>query len=270
MPNLRQLTFCRLLNGSACCFRQARYYRHFTCRRRLPLAARLTFLGSRLFRAVAYNTLTIKQKSTLPVSKTRQDKSLFRSLSGAYLPPVESGLCRPALQPPRHHGLPPHLRHYYPPPVSAYARHPFYMTTCAAATAACGPGAKMNLAYATGPFSVPNCPARPSRTTGGLILYGAVGCAATVPHRAHCRSPSLPGVSRFRHFRCYLDLPPIPQGPPRHPSPPGVSRVTRLLARHYGGGRPGTGCLLRFFCVEQEAARSRCAAQQDISAVPYR
>ena len=57
--------------------------------------------------------------------------------------------------------------------------HQFYMTTCAAATAACGPGAKMNLAYATGPFSVPNCPARPSRTTEGLILYGAVGCAAT-------------------------------------------------------------------------------------------
>ena len=82
--------------------------------------------------------------------------------------------------------LPSHLRHYYPPPVSACARHQFYMTTCAAATAACGPGAKMNLAYATGPFSVPNCPARPSRTTDDLILYGAVGCAATVPHRAHC------------------------------------------------------------------------------------
>ena len=38
------------------------------------------------------------------------------------------------------------------------------------------PGAKMNLAYTTGPFSVPNCPARPSRTTEGLILYGAMGC----------------------------------------------------------------------------------------------
>ena len=83
-------------------------------------------------------------------------------------------LCRPALQPPRHHGLPPHLRHYYPPPVSAYARHPFYMTTCAAATAACGPGAKMSLAYATGPFSVPRGPAGAPRTTGGQILYGAL------------------------------------------------------------------------------------------------
>ena len=41
--------------------------------------------------AVADNTLTIRQKSILPVSKTRQDKSLFRSLSGAYLPPLESG-----------------------------------------------------------------------------------------------------------------------------------------------------------------------------------
>ena len=40
-------------------------------------------------RAVADNTLTIKQKSTLPVGKTRQDKSLFRSLSDTYLPPLD-------------------------------------------------------------------------------------------------------------------------------------------------------------------------------------
>ena len=37
--------------------------------------------------AVADNKLTIKQKSTLPVGKTRQDKSLFCSLSDTYLPP---------------------------------------------------------------------------------------------------------------------------------------------------------------------------------------
>ena len=43
--------------------------------------------------AVADNTLTIKQKSTLPISKTRQDKSLFRSLLGTYLPPVERTSC---------------------------------------------------------------------------------------------------------------------------------------------------------------------------------
>ena len=48
------------------------------------------------------------------------------------------------------------------------------MTTCAVAAAACGPGAKMSLAYATGPFSVPHGPAGPSRTTGGQILYGAL------------------------------------------------------------------------------------------------
>ena len=39
-------------------------------------------------RAVADNTLTIKQKSILHVGKTRQDKSLFRSLSDTYLPPL--------------------------------------------------------------------------------------------------------------------------------------------------------------------------------------
>ena len=43
----------------------------------------------RAVRAVADNTLTIKQKSTLPVSKTRQDKPSFRSLSDTYLPPVQ-------------------------------------------------------------------------------------------------------------------------------------------------------------------------------------
>ena len=65
------------------------------------------------------------------------------------------------------------------------------------------------------------------------------------------RLPSLPGVSRFRRsaHTCV---------------------ACRLLARHYGSGRLGTGSLLRCFCVEQEAACSRCAAQQDISAVPYR
>ena len=54
-------------------------------------------------------------------------------------------------------------------------------TTPAAATPACGPGAKMSLAYTTGPFSVPHCPAMASRTTEGLILYGAVGAAVTGP-----------------------------------------------------------------------------------------
>ena len=110
--------------------------------------------------AVTDNTLIIKQKSTLPVSKTRQDKSLFCSLSGAYLPPVEQTGS---------------LRHL----LCSHLALMDFRRTCAAATAACGPGAKMNLAYTTGPFSVPNCPARPSRTTEGLILYGAMGAAAT-------------------------------------------------------------------------------------------
>ena len=42
---------------------------------------------------VADNTLIIKQKSTLPVSKTRQDKSLFRLLSVCYLPPPTICTC---------------------------------------------------------------------------------------------------------------------------------------------------------------------------------
>ena len=78
-----------------------------------------------------------------------------------------------ALQPPRPHGLP-----SPPAPLlsatSFRLRPPPYMTTCAVAAAACGPGAKMSLAYATGPFSVPHGPAGAPRTTGGQILYGAL------------------------------------------------------------------------------------------------
>ncbi len=43
------------------------------------------------------------------------------------------------------------------------------------------PDAKTSLAYTTRPFSVQYCPARPSRTTEGLILYGALGAAVIGP-----------------------------------------------------------------------------------------
>ena len=48
-------------------------------------------------RAVADNTLTIKQKSALPVGETRQDKSSFRSLSDTYLPPPMAPLMAPPM-----------------------------------------------------------------------------------------------------------------------------------------------------------------------------
>ena len=123
--------------------------------------------------AVADITLTIKQKSTLPVSKTRQDKSLFCSLPGTYLPPLESGLHRicSAVTSPSWTSV---AACALLSATSFRLRPPPYMTTCAVAAAACGPGAKMSLAYATGPFSVPHYPAGASRATGGLILYGAL------------------------------------------------------------------------------------------------
>ena len=229
---------------------------------------------------MADNTLTIKQKSTLPVSRTRQDKSLFRSLSGAYPPPVDRkcvSSCSAATSPSRTSATPAPL---LSPPASACALHPFYMTTCAAATAACGPGAKMNLAYTTGPFSVPNCPARPSRTTEGLILYGAMGGRR---HRTASGSSLKSAAARCEPIPVF----PLPPEPPTClawlSATPVASRCepfspNRLIPasrdsgsdRHYGSGRPETGSLLRCFCVEQEAACSRCAAQQDIPAVPYR
>ena len=60
---------------------------------RAAVAARAGAAEAEL-RAVADNTLIIKQKSTLPVSKTRQGQSLFRLLSDTYLPLVEQTDCR--------------------------------------------------------------------------------------------------------------------------------------------------------------------------------
>ena len=141
---------------------------------------------SGLIRAVADNTLIIKQKSILPVSKTRQDKLLFRSLSGAYPPPLESGFvssCSAATSPSWTSAAP-------APLLSATGFRLRPSSVLHDDLRCCHrrvrPRRQDELAYATGPFSVPNCPARPSRTTDDLILYGAVGCAATVPHRAHC------------------------------------------------------------------------------------
>ena len=125
-------------------------------------------------RAVADNMLTIKQKSTLPVSKTRQDKSLFCSLSDAYLPPPELpdcvDICSAATSPSWTSvaACATTIRHQLP--LAPATLH----DDLAVAAAACGPGAKMSLAYATGPFSVPHGPAGAPRTTGGQILYGAL------------------------------------------------------------------------------------------------
>ena len=105
----------------------------------------------------------------------------------------------------------------------------------------------------------------------GMSLFRRFRCYLDRPHASHSslRHPPPPGVSLFRRFRCHLNHQPAPYGPPRHPPLLGVSRfrrigshlrrVTRHPARHYGSGHPGTGSLLRCFCVEQEAARSRCA-----------
>ena len=96
----------------------------------------------------------------------------------------------------------------------------------------------------------------------GVSRFRRFRCYLGRPPAPHgpLRHPSLPGMSLFRLFRCYLDRPHAPHGLLRHPSLPGMSlfrrigshlrRVTRHPARHYGSGRPGTGSLLRCFCVE--------------------
>ena len=93
------LFFCRLQNGrllfsAGSMLPSLHMPAEITARSKVDISRVARLFGTQFCRsAVADNTLTIKQKSILPVSKTRQDKSLFCSLSGAYLPPLESGSC---------------------------------------------------------------------------------------------------------------------------------------------------------------------------------
>ncbi len=122
---------------------------------------------------VADNILVQSELKVLPVPICGQVKPSSACLSACYLPLLESGLhriCSAATSPSWTSAAPAPLLSA----TSFRLRPPPYMTTCAVAAAACGPGAKMSLAYATGPFSVPHGPAGPSRTTGGQILYGAL------------------------------------------------------------------------------------------------
>ena len=126
-----------------------------------------------------------------------------------------------------------------------------------------------------GPLRYPSPP--------GVSLFWRFRCYLDRPPalRGPLRHPSLPGVSRFRHFRCYLDRPPDPHGPLRHPSPPGVSLFRRIgshLRRVTQASRPGTmaagareqAASCDAFVLSRRPPASRCAAQQNISAVPYR
>ena len=64
----------------------------------------------------------------------------------------------------------------------------------------------------------------------GVSLFRCFRCYLDLPPALHgpLRHPSPPGVSLFRHFRCYLDRTPAPHGPPRLPPLPGVSRFRRI------------------------------------------
>ena len=217
-----------------------------------------------LIRAVADNTLTIKQKSTLPVSKTRQDKSLFRSLSGAYLPPVErtsvssmsaegaSGFCQT---------MPPSDRQLMSIGASEHR------TSVRAKARFAGPKAQEHIlsvemllhraychvslpAFSGGKcracLALPDVPASdlpvlihsrwllpgPLRRPPppGVSLFWCFRCYLDLPPILHglLWHPPLPGVSLFRCFRCYLGRPHARHGPLRRPPLPGVSRFRRI------------------------------------------
>ena len=71
------------------------------------------------------------------------------------------------------------------------------------------------------PYGPPRHPPLP-----GVSLFRRFRCYLDLPSALHgsLRLPPLPGVRLFRHFRCYLDLPPALHGSPWLPSLPGVSR----------------------------------------------
>ena len=218
----------------------------------------------RPYTAVADNTLIIKQKSTLPVSKTRQDKSLFRSLSGAYLPPVErtsvsstsaegaSGFCQ--TMPPSGRQLMSIGASEHRAFVRAKARFAgqkaqehissvemlLHRTYCHVSLVAFS-GGKCRACLALPDVPASDLPALihsrwllpgPLRhpSLPGVSHFRCFRCYLDLPPALHgpLRHPSLPGVSLFRRFRCYLDRPPAPRGSLRHPPPPGVSLFRRF------------------------------------------
>ena len=103
----------------------------------------------------------------------------------------------------------------------------------------------------------PTCPAWPSATSAP---------ARCEPFSAF---PLLPGSSTCPAWPSAVSAAARCEPfPPNRLTP--SSRDSGIPARHYGSGRPGTGSLLRCFCVEQEAVRSRGAAQQNIYGLPRR
>ena len=75
---------------------------------------------------------------------------------------------------------------------------------------------------------LPDPPRHPSLP--GVSLFWRFCCYLDLPPILHglLWHPPLPGVSLFRCFRCYLDRPPALHGLLRHPSPPGVSLFRRF------------------------------------------
>ena len=77
-------------------------------------------------------------------------------------------------------------------------------------------------------------PLTPERILGRLVGLWSIRRHVAAPPQRHTTSqettwhPPLPGVSRFRHFRCYLGRPHALQGPPRHPPLPGMSLFRRF------------------------------------------
>ena len=80
----------------------------------------------------------------------------------------------------------------------------------------------------------------------GVSLFRHFRCYPDRPPALHGLPwhPSLPGVSLFRRFRCHLDRPPAMPGPLRHPSAPGgcepISPNRLAPASRGSGSGPGT------------------------------
>ena len=80
------------------------------------------------------------------------------------------------------------------------------------------------------------------------------------------RHPSLPGVSLFRHFRCYLDRPPALQSSPRHSPLPGVSHFRHF--RCYLGRTSGAAERQRVCGANEQQRRPAEACQSPRTRTP--
>ena len=139
-----------------------------------------------------------------------------------------------------------------------------FCRTCSCCYRRAAPDAKTSLAYTTGPFSAPHGPARPSRTTEGLILYGAV--AGLCPGKVGKRLPEGVAQAARRSGSEFVKRMSSGDARRRHRrSPRTRTPLNGLTKKSASADRRGRGTLQRK--VEKRLERRRGSGTRPVSIV---